>query len=158
MRFRNFHLNCVMLTCTFTSFLLVQAALSNAQAQSSVSFTQSVNVAPPRFTTLPDGRVVYTIAGKMPEYPEDLTAFLLKNLRYPASSKGQNSAGKVVARFIVNSDGNVSDIEIQRSSGDPEWDAEVVRVIGLMKSWRPGIEKGNPVAVMFYLPVEVKQD
>lgn len=93
----------------------------------------------------------------MPTFP-DLLPFLLKNIRYPEVTREEGIEGRIVASFIVNADGKISDIEIQRSSGSKQLDAEVIRVIRLMKDWLPGKEKGKPVAVYFRLPVNICLD
>jgi TonB family protein len=109
-------------------------------------------------TIMPDGRVVYMKADPMPEYNGDLQSFLGANIRYPEEARKQEVEGRSVVKFIVSSDGQVSDVEIAQSSGNALLDQEALRVISLMQSWKPGLKDGHPVAVYFFLPVTYRLD
>lgn len=75
-------------------------------------------------------------------------------IRYPAQTAQDNHEGKVVAQFIVERDGTISNITILRSPNKPCSD-EVKRVLLASPKWTPGKDsKGNPVRVSFTLPVE----
>ena len=63
-------------------------------------------------------RVVLDIAEVMPEYPggiEALKRYLVRNLRMPESNLEPGSTVHVIARFVVDEDGKVRDIELLRS-------------------------------------------
>ncbi|WP_207512028.1 energy transducer TonB [Longitalea luteola] len=80
------------------------------------------------------------------EYPGGLAAwqrFLYKNLRYPQEAVDQNIQGVVVVQFIVDKEGNVSDVEAV--SGPQELQAEAIRVIRKSGKWTPAIQNGNKV-------------
>jgi len=47
----------------------------------------------------------------------------------------------------------VSNVKITRSA-HPLLDAEAVRVIKSMPDWKPGTQRGKPVAVSYVVPVE----
>jgi periplasmic protein TonB len=98
---------------------------------------------------------VLGIAEVMPEFPgglEALKRFLIKNLRMPENNLEEGGLVKVVARFVVGADGRVRDIEITIPA-DPEFNAEVKRVISKMPDWKPGSQNHRNVAVYFVLPV-----
>jgi hypothetical protein len=63
----------------------------------------------------------------------------------------------VVAKFIVNADGSVSNPEIKKSL-HVDCDAQVIRVIEAMPNWIPAQKDGNAVAVSMMLPVKFKLD
>lgn len=91
----------------------------------------------------------------MPEFPggeQALKRFLQKNLRMPENNLEVGAEVKVVARFVVGSDGRVSGIEIIRAA-DEVFDREVRRVILKMPEWKPGMQHNRKVAVYFSLPV-----
>jgi periplasmic protein TonB len=91
----------------------------------------------------------------MPEFPggeQALKRFLQKNLRMPENNMEPGAEVKVVARFVVGSDGRVSGIEIIRAA-DEAFDREVRRVILKMPEWKPGMQHNRKVAVYFSLPV-----
>jgi periplasmic protein TonB len=59
----------------------------------------------------------------------------------------------VYARFVVEKDGSVSDVNVLKGIGGG-CDEEVVRVVKLMPKWMPGTEKGKKARVQFNLPVK----
>ncbi len=85
----------------------------------------------------------------------EIRKFLAANVKFPEKMLDQNINGKVYARFVVETDGSITNIRITRSMKDcPECDAEVIRVIQLMPKWIPGKANGKPVASYFDLPVK----
>ncbi|HYK45419.1 MAG TPA: energy transducer TonB [Parafilimonas sp.] len=90
----------------------------------------------------------------MPEFPgglEALKKFLLKNIRQPDDLQ---PGEKIVVRasFIVARNGSIEQMKII-NSGRADLDKEVLRVIGKMPSWKPGVQNGHEVSVYFNLPV-----
>ncbi|QEC79216.1 energy transducer TonB [Mucilaginibacter ginsenosidivorax] len=77
--------------------------------------------------------------------------FLQKNLQYPALARENNISGKVFVSFIVEKDGQLTDIKIVRGLGYG-LDEESVRVLKLAKAWKPGIQNGHPVRVAYSIP------
>jgi len=101
---------------------------------------------------------IRTYVEKMPEFPggqPELMKFLQKNLRYPPEAREKGIQGRVVTQFIVNEDGTISDVLILRSIGGG-CDEEVLRIIGMMPKWDPGIQNGVPVKTYFKLPCTFK--
>jgi protein TonB len=92
----------------------------------------------------------------MPEFPggiEALKRFLLKNLRMPDDNNLEPGIQvQVIARFVVDADGKVRDIEITKPA-DRVFNSEVKRVILKMPDWKPGEQNHRHVAVYFSLPV-----
>ena len=98
---------------------------------------------------------IFDRAELMPEFPggaDALKRFLLKNLRMPPNELEFGTQVRVIARFVVGSDGRVRDIEIVQAA-DPEFNTEVKRVISKMPDWKPGEQNHRTVAVYFNLPV-----
>ena len=77
------------------------------------------------------------------------------NNRYPALARQNKIQGDVAVSFVVNYDGSISDIMRLKDIGCG-CGAEVLRVIGLMPKWGPGIVDGRPVRVKFTLPVRFR--
>lgn len=90
----------------------------------------------------------------MPQFPGGMEAFkkfMLKNLRHPNDIEaGINIL--VRAKFVIDKEGNIINIEIIESGGK-ELDKEVERVVTKMPKWLPGKQNGSAVAVFFKLPV-----
>jgi protein TonB len=92
---------------------------------------------------------VFTQVDKYPIYTggfEALHVFLNKNL------KTRGGTGRVIATFVVEKDGSISNIEVLRSFSD-QAAAEAVRVIKLMPKWKPGIKNGWVVRTQFTIPI-----
>ncbi|OFX24885.1 MAG: hypothetical protein A2033_17910 [Bacteroidetes bacterium GWA2_31_9] len=101
---------------------------------------------------------IYTKVDKMPEYKggdKELTKFIINNITYPEGSKSKSIQGKVFISFIVNTDGTLSDYNVEKSV-NKELDDEALRVIKLMPVWIAGNEKGKPVKVKMQLPIEFR--
>jgi protein TonB len=98
---------------------------------------------------------VFTYVEKMPEYEggiEAMMKFIRKNVRYPRKAQQREVQGTVYVRFIVDAEGHIVNVEIEKGF-DKECDAEAVRVISMLNKWQPGIQNNLPVAVRKILPI-----
>jgi protein TonB len=80
------------------------------------------------------------------EYPGGAAAwqrYLNRNLRYPQEAIDNEVQGAVVVQFIVDKEGNVSDVEA--ISGPQELRSEAVRVIKKSGKWTPAVQNGRQV-------------
>lgn len=85
-----------------------------------------------------------------------LLKFISDNLKYPAAAKSARLEGISVVKFTVGTDGKVSNPKIVKSLS-PECDAEVLRVVGLLKKFQPAIdENGRAISSDMTLPVRFK--
>ena len=87
---------------------------------------------------------------------QELYKYLSDNIEYPAVSRENNSQGKTILRFIVNTDGSITSIEVIKSSGDMYLDKEAIRVVSGMPKWKPGMKNGRSVRCYFTLPISFK--
>lgn len=69
--------------------------------------------------------------------------FLKRNLRYPQDAQDNGIQGYVVVQFVVDREGNVS--QVHAISGPPELRAEAERVIGKSGKWEPAIQNARKV-------------
>jgi len=91
------------------------------------------------------------------EYPGGIPAwqrFLNKYLRYPQEAQDQGVQGTVLVQFIVDREGNVSDVEAV--SGPTELRAEAVRVIKKSGKWTPAVQNGRHVKSYKKQPIGFK--
>jgi hypothetical protein len=98
------------------------------------------------------------IVEQMPEFPGGGSAFvqwLTNQLRYPPVAQSKKVQGKVVVSFIVNKDGSIADIKLEKSV-DPYLDREALRVIRMMPNWTPGVQNNRPCRTMVAVPVVFK--
>ena len=102
-----------------------------------------------------DDVVSLRLVEDVPQFPGGPTEFmkwLTRNLKYPKSLEQQKIQGKVVAEFIVNKDGSITDVKVT-SPLHPLCDAEVLRVLRLMPRWTAGVLNGEPCRTKVCIPV-----
>lgn len=98
---------------------------------------------------------VYEVVEQMPSFPGGdaaLISFISQNMRYPAVAEESGIEGRVIASFVVERDGSISDVKIIKSV-DPSLDKEAVRVLKSMPKWTPGKQNGSPVRCKYTVPV-----
>ena len=101
---------------------------------------------------------VYDFVEQIPEFPggnKAMTAFLSQNIVYPEYERVNNIQGRVVLKFIVNTDGSVSGIQVLKSIS-PGINAEAIRVVQLLPKFKPAYHEGKPVRLYFTLPISFK--
>lgn len=82
------------------------------------------------------------------QFPGGMAAwarFLNKNLRYPEDAQNNGLQGKVVVQFVVDREGNVSDVEAISGPEQGGLREEAVRVIKRSGQWVPGNQNGKLV-------------
>jgi protein TonB len=115
-------------------------------------------VAPP--AALGDGKENVVVAPKVEDdapytdvqiestYPGGVPAwarFLNKNFRYPDAAVSDGVTGTILVRFIVDKDGNVSDVEAVSGPDKDGLREEAVRVIKKSGKWVPAVQNGRNV-------------
>ena len=87
-----------------------------------------------------------------PSFNGDLNEWVNKNLNYPKEAIENGIMGKVIVRFMVDKDGNVTQVQIVRSP-DPILSREALRLFKTMPKWTPGTQGGKPVGVWLTYPI-----
>lgn len=83
-----------------------------------------------------------------------LPSFIQGKLIYPQIAIENNIKGKCYLKFVINRDGSVEQVSIERGVPDcPECDQEAKRVIKSMPNWVPAKVKGKPVRAYMLLPI-----
>ena len=98
------------------------------------------------------------VAEIMPEFPggtEALLSFIKDNLEYPQKAIDEQTEGRVIIRFVVNSNGEISDPTILKGI-NKNLDQAAIDVINKLPRWKPGQQDGQPVSVRFTLPIVFK--
>ena len=99
---------------------------------------------------------ILVFAEVMPQYSGGMSAmlkFLHKNLHYPASARFIDQEGTVYVQFVVNNAGQVVDVEVVKGV-NADLDREAMRIVALMKKWKPGKQHDVPVNVRMVLPIK----
>ena len=78
--------------------------------------------------------------------------WVTSRLVYPEPSRLAASEGTAYISFVVDKNGELTNVEVLKSSGDVLLDAEALRVVRTSPKWTPGMMKGKPVKVTYVLP------
>lgn len=109
-------------------------------------------------TTIASNDNLYNTAGIefKPEFPggmNEFYKFIGTNYKVPTSK--DFLGGKVYVTFIIEKDGNVSDIKILRDVGFGTG-KEAIRVLELCPKWTPGRQNGKNVRCTYSLPIALQ--
>ncbi len=99
---------------------------------------------------------IFTVVEESPSFPggdEARIKFLTDNIKYPQIARESSIQGTVYVTFVVEKNGNVTDVRVLRGIGGG-CDEEAVRVIKAMPKWSPGKQRGKPVRVQFNMPIK----
>ena len=101
------------------------------------------------------GKTIYAGLDMVPEFPGGVKGFgkfLAKNIKYPSAARVMGIQGRVIISFVCEKDGTLNDLYLARSIGGG-CDEEALRVIKLSPRWKPGIQYGKPVRVVYSVPI-----
>lgn len=93
------------------------------------------------------------IVDQMPEFNGNLLKYLSGKIQYPYLAIDNGTSGTVNLQFVVEKDGSINDIKVLHSIPDGCTE-EAIRVVKSMPKWKPGRNAGEPVRVLFNLPVK----
>ncbi len=99
--------------------------------------------------------VDFRVVEDLPHFPGGAAEFmkwLTKNLKYPVMAQKRKVKGRVVAQFIVNTDGSVSDLELTEHL-ETACDQEVLRVLRMMPKWQAGMMNAKPCRTKVCIPI-----
>ncbi|HEY0769113.1 MAG TPA: TonB family protein, partial [Sphingobacteriaceae bacterium] len=91
----------------------------------------------------------------LPEFPggeKAFSAYIADNIKYPELAKANKISGRVFVSFIVEKDGELTDIKVLRGLGYGT-DEEAIRILKNSQRWKPGIQNGKPVRVQYTIPI-----
>lgn len=83
---------------------------------------------------------------------EEFPKWVYSRLSYPDEARTAGIAGRVYVQFRINRDGSVSDVSVLKGVHE-SLDNEVIRVVSQSPDWTPGCIKGEPVTVVYSMPV-----
>ena len=101
---------------------------------------------------------VFDVVEQMPSFPggdAELMKYLSTHIKYPVVAEENGIQGRVIATFVVERDGSISDVKVIKSV-DPSLDKEAIRVLKSMPKWIPGKQNGSAVRVKYTVPVTFK--
>ena len=100
--------------------------------------------------------IVWQKVDNMPSFPggeQEMMKYLSKNIYYPDVAYNNGVEGRVIVSFIVNANGKISDVEVIKEIG---FNCGTVckQVVSEMPFWSIPTNKGYPVRVKLYLPID----
>lgn len=102
--------------------------------------------------------LVTTQLDQLPQFPggtQALFQYLNTAIKYPELAQKQGIEGMVVVRFVVLSNGRLTQIGT-RGADNSTLQAEAIRVVKKMPEWIPGTLSGRAVAAEVMLPIKFK--
>ena len=110
-----------------------------------------------------------------------MMVYLGRHINYPRTASNYGLEGQTIVKFVVNTDGSISDVRVtenritvedrkpfQRLAGDEKrrtrekvlelFAEEAIRVVSGMPKWKPGVRNGIPMKVEYELPINFKID
>lgn len=112
----------------------------------------------PEAVDMYDAPIDFRLVEDLPQFPGGAVEFmkwLTKNLKYPPTAQQRKVQGRVVAQFIVNKDGTISDLELVERL-DPLCDREALRVLRMMPKWQAGVMDAKPCRTKVCIPIVFK--
>lgn len=83
--------------------------------------------------------------------------YVSKNLTYPKQAKRQGIQGKIFLQFVVDKEGQITDIKVVKGLGFG-LDEEATRVLRECPKWKPARQRGKVVRVRMSIPIMFKLD
>lgn len=102
---------------------------------------------------------VFTKVDQKPEFKGGYTTFIaavMKHIEYPKSASEEGIEGKVFVSFIVEKDGSVGEVSLEKSSGNAALDEAAITGVQKAPKLIPGEHQGKKVRVKMVLPVDFK--
>lgn len=102
----------------------------------------------------PLANIIYTRAQTMPEFPGGDQRAFVKYVREKVSPiSGQKLKGIVTASFVVEKNGELTDVKVIEGK-DSVFDGQLVDAVKSTSPWQPGADQGRPVRVQMRVPVQ----
>lgn len=102
---------------------------------------------------------VFIVVEDMPKFQggnvADFREYVQQKLTYPEEAKEKGLEGTSYVKFIVNTKGEVEDVEVIRSA-HPVLDQAATEAIKNSPDWEPGKQRGQKVKVKFTVPIVFK--
>ncbi|MBL7905987.1 MAG: M56 family metallopeptidase [Bacteroidales bacterium] len=99
---------------------------------------------------------VFTVVENPPQYTggqDAMIEYLKEKIRYPEVARKNKKEGTVYVSFVVETDGQVSNVKILRGIGSG-CDEVAMKAVQDMPPWVPGTQRGKAVRVQYNLPIK----
>ena len=86
-------------------------------------------------------------------FNEEMMAHIQKHFRYPKEALVNKIQGNVWVRFVIDEDGNVTNLKTLGPKNGELLKNEAVRVISKLPPFKPAVKKGKKVIVKYGFPI-----
>ncbi len=148
------------LGCVFISVCSMAQDLAEQQMQLQDKSTALQVTEPVKALEESEDNSLYVMAEVMPEYPggiDSMKLFIDKQIDYTTISKTAQTNERVLIEFVVEKNGELSNVAILLSSGNKAFDNEVLRIVEKMPLWQAGIMEGKSIRTKLIVPVYFKK-
>lgn len=83
----------------------------------------------------------------------EFSKWVNSQLIYPECAKAKGIQGQVMVQFIVEADGQVTNVKVLVGA-HPLLDNEAVRVVASSPQWMPGKQGDSPIRVLYTMPIQ----
>lgn len=111
---------------------------------------------PPAAAPKPKEDEIKNFAEVAPQFPngfEGMQKFIAKHVEYSSYAMREGIEGTVYVSLVINTDGSVSNVKIERGVGFG-LDEAAMDVVKMMPNWIPGMQNGNKVRVRQVIPIK----
>lgn len=148
-----------LLSLAIISPAMISCTMETAQDQpEEVLVPEAPPKATENSTEEPTEELTFMVVEEMPLFPggeQAMYAYIGQNIEYPEKAKKEGVQGTVYVGFIVEKDGSISDIKIERGVSEA-LDQAAMEVFKNMPNWTAGKQRGQAVRVAYKMPIVFK--
>lgn len=89
-------------------------------------------------------------------FNEKMAAHISKHFSYPTRAAENNIDGRVQVQFVIDKQGNVTDIKLRGPKDGELLEKEAERIVLKLPKFTPGKQRGKPVKVKYAIPINFK--
>ena len=89
-------------------------------------------------------------------FMEQMAKHIKKNQQYPEKAMEDNVQGRVSVLFVIDKEGNITNVQARGPKGGELLEKEALRVISKLPKFKPGMQRGKPVKVKYSQPITFK--
>lgn len=89
-------------------------------------------------------------------FNEKMAAHISKHFSYPQNAADEGTQGRVQVQFVIDKQGNVTEVKMRGPKGGELLEKEAQRIISKLPKFTPGKQRGKPVRVKYGVPINFK--
>ena len=86
-------------------------------------------------------------------FNQRMISHIQRNFNYPSEAVAQNIEGKILVRFIIDKQGQISNIKMKGPENGRILEQEAKRMISKLSTFIPATQDGKPVNVEYMIPI-----